>query len=219
MFDAFSRIRSINFEPKQEWTRWHTETIEVCSFSGLPAGPHCPHRKLSLAVKGLRPRKICPYHDEILVDEKTGLRINKDCESERMHAAVKSVLNLPADVRFWASSTMPTLDLAPRYDPACQTKSVEKGNVFILTPEPKTYWLHSGAKTRDPRTKTDLMTLPLKLKTSGLSSAWHCYLNGRPLSIDTLAVTPTFNVPTGEHSLLCADEQGHTDQVAFEIEK
>ncbi len=158
----------------------------------------------------------CPYHSEALVDAKSGLRISKDCETAKMKPEVRTYLNLSADVNYWAREMVPALELAPAFHPKCVEKPYARGSLQILTPEPTTYLLHSGVAMGP---KHDLMQLPVKVKTNTLSNLWHCYLNGKAINFKTELEYPLLKLPVGDFSLMCVDQQGHSDQVAFSIDR
>ena len=82
----------------------------------------------------------------------------------------------------------------------------------ILSPEPTTYILHEAERG-------EILNVPLRLKTAAASGNWRCYLNGRPLTASAHAGEDSLlKVRPGDHSLLCSDEQGRSDQVDFSVE-
>lgn len=217
MFDAFSRIKRRAFVTNDEWYASGTEMVDVCSFSGLPRGPACPHTKSILGLKGLALRTRCPYHQDILIDEKSGLRITRECEGPGMRAQVRSVLDLTPDAAAWTRAHLPGLELSPRFHSACVDRPVARGGLQILSPQSTSYVLHKAAGG-------DRLNIPLRLKTAQASVNWRCFLNGAAMSeaeadagvgADLGAL---ISVPPGEHSLLCSDEQGRSDQVEFSVE-
>jgi len=217
LFDTFSRLRKQAPQMARTWEPSHTEMTDVCAFSGLPAGPACPHSKTVLGIAGLALRKRCPYHQHILIDSKTGLQITRECERPGMNAVVRSALDLPPDVADWTARQMTGLQLSPAFHPACLRRPVALGGLQILSPEPKTYVLHRAeAETEGPDTR--LMRLPLRLKTATASGRWSCFLNGEGLPTPDTAEEAQLRVAPGSHSVVCADEQGRADEVRFSVE-
>lgn len=207
MFDSFARLRRQAPNMADEWHAQGTEMVEVCAFSGWPAGPSCPHKKSVLGVKGLAMRSRCPYHQDILIDRKSGLRISRECEKPGMKAEVRQALDLSPEVADWTRRHFPGMELAPRFHPSCLDRPVAKGGLKILSPEPVGYVLHKAEGDR-------VLNIPLRLKTAG---HWRCFLNGRSMA-ERSGEDIVLHVPPGEHSVLCADEQGRSDQVDFSVE-
>ncbi len=211
MFDAFARVRAE--ASVKDWQPAGVELVEVCAFSGLPAGPSCRHRKQVLGVRGLAMRRRCPYHQDILIDEKSGMRITKECELPKMKPVVRSILEFSPDVSDWAKRNVASAELAPPFHPACRERPVGRGRLAILTPEETTYVLHSAESMG-----SKLLALPLRFKTIDLAASMRCFLNGRALSVEKNGAETLLKVPVGDHVLLCSDQQGRSDQVNFSVE-
>jgi penicillin-binding protein 1C len=213
MFDAFSRLKRQALSTDVDWYATGTESVEVCSFSGLPRGPACPHTKSVLGLKGLAMRTRCPYHQDILIDAKSGLRITRECEGPDMRAQVRSVLDLTPDAAEWTRAHLPGLELSPRFHPACLDRPVARGGLQILSPQSTSYVLHKAEGG-------DRLNIPLRLKTAQASANWRCFLNGASMTDAGAAggIGTLISVPPGDHSLLCSDEQGRSDQVEFSVE-
>jgi len=219
MFDALALLRQKSPAGSgRPWLPSSLETVEVCAFSGLPAGPSCRHRKQVIGIKGLALRKSCPYHHDILVDEKSGLRITKECETKKMRPVLKSALELSPDLADWARRHLSGAELSPAFHRSCRTRPVASGRLAILTPEPVTYVLHSAEVSRRGKGEP-WMSLPLRLKSFEARERWRCFLNGRPVPTRSGAPEILLQVGVGDHVLLCSDEQGRSDQVAFSVER
>jgi penicillin-binding protein 1C len=210
MFDAFSRLRRQAPHMSDEWHATGTDMVEVCAFSGLPAGPSCPHTKMVLGIKGLAMRARCPYHQDILVDTNSGMRITRECERPGMKAQVRSVLDLGPDAAEWARRHLPGVELAPRFHPDCTDRPVAGGGLQILSPEATNYVIHKDEGGK-------FLNIPLRLKTAQASAHWHCYLNGRAMP-ESGRDEAVLKIPPGDHSILCSDEQGRSDQIDFSVE-
>ena len=219
MFDVFSRVRSgLGVAPSVTDLASVSDArelapVDVCAFSGLPIGDGCPSKKTVLGIKGMVPHRRCPYHHEVLVDARSGYRINQECKSEKMEPALRSVLSLPSTVNLWASKSFPNLQLSPPYHPSCVERSVEKGRIKILSPgQGSHYVLHSG-------TNGSSLTLPLKVRTPDLGQAEaQCFLNGEPLKSSSHEFDRVISVGAGAHHVLCVDKLGRADNVKFWVE-
>lgn len=74
--------------------------VEVCSLSGLLAGPDCPHRVRELFLAGTEPARTCDLHRRFTIDRATGLRAAADTPPERVVQRVYTVL--PPEAADWA---------------------------------------------------------------------------------------------------------------------
>lgn len=218
MFDAMARARRVSASIAKEWVASGLEDVEVCSFSGLPPGSACVHTKFVKGVEGLAMRARCSYHQHILVDANSGMRITRECETDEMKADTRPVLELPSDVADWARRHLARAELSPSFHPACRTRPVASGRLRIMTPEPTTYIVYSGLAEASQARRKPSLHIPLYVKSPGDSSAPRCYLNGSPVRDGSRGAKPLLDIPVGDYVLLCTDDQGRSDQVAFSVE-
>jgi len=211
MFDAFSRLRRRSPNVVGGWFAEKIESVEVCAFSGLPPSPSCPRHKKSEGLAGLAPRVRCPYHQDILVDQESGMRITRECESHGMVPVVRAALDLSPETAEWARNNFPGIELAPAFHPRCTRRPVGQGELKIVSPTETNYILH---KAEAPGGR---LTIPLKLRSAG-GSDWRCFLDGRALAPPERNQAPILRLLPGAHSVLCSDEQGRSDQVTFAVE-
>ncbi len=211
MFDALTRLRRQSPHVTRDWYAEGVETTEVCAFSGFVPSPSCPHRKKTESIVGLAPRARCPYHQDILIDRKSGYRITRECADEKMRPEVRAALDLTPELAEWSSGHFPQMQLAPQFHPRCRERPVGKGNLEILSPLESQYVLHKAEALRGR------LSVPLKIRAAGGVSKWRCYLNGRPVRISP-GEDPVLDVGPGEHAVLCGDEQGRADVVRFSVE-
>ncbi len=178
LFDVIDRIRQTNRNQLSQidWNPQRLEHVEVCAFSGFLAGPSCRHRKTVFGIRGLTLRHRCPFHHDILVDTKSGLRITRDCANEKMRVETKSALEFPADVASWLHQGFAGSELAPSFHPSCRERPVARGNggLRIITPEDTTYVLHSGLAPTDRRGRwvsgQGAVNLGVKTESSSVTS-------------------------------------------------
>jgi 1A family penicillin-binding protein len=93
--------------------------VEVCSLSGLLAGPDCPHRVQELFLAGTEPTETCDLHERIAIDRATGLRATADTPPERVVQRVYTML--PAEAADWARENG-----LPQPPPAAEAGSVHQ---------------------------------------------------------------------------------------------
>jgi 1A family penicillin-binding protein len=72
---------------------------EVCSLSGLRAGPDCPHRVTELFLEGTVPAEACTMHRRARLDRATGLPATRDTPADRIVERVLTLL--PAEAQAW----------------------------------------------------------------------------------------------------------------------
>src|SRR5207244_3859123 len=70
------------------------ETRTICALSGRLAGPDCPSRKAELFAPGTEPIHTCPFHSQVRLDKRNGLRAGPRCE--RRFVRRRAMLTLPA---------------------------------------------------------------------------------------------------------------------------
>ncbi len=73
----------------------------LCSLSGEPVGPHCPHTEMAL-VADSHPGTPCTWHRAVDVDVATGERVTPGCRGDRVLRREVHVVE-PASVRRWKS--------------------------------------------------------------------------------------------------------------------
>ncbi len=73
---------------------------QVCSLSGLLAGPDCPHRVTELFLEGTQPTAACTMHRRVYLDRATGLPATADTPFDRIVERVITLL--PPEAQEWA---------------------------------------------------------------------------------------------------------------------
>lgn len=72
---------------------------EVCSLSGMLAGPDCPHRVAELFLEGTKPTETCTMHQRVALDRATGLPATANTPLDRIVERVFTLL--PPEARAW----------------------------------------------------------------------------------------------------------------------
>jgi membrane carboxypeptidase/penicillin-binding protein PbpC len=124
---------------------------EVCALSGGIPGPGCTHTRSEWFIPGTEPHDTCPFHVEVAIDLRNGLRAGPGCPERWVK--LQQVLALPDTYDAWARkqrlATAPTA-----YSPLCPA-SDESLDPKIAIREPRT-------KSRflfDPDTPRELSTV------------------------------------------------------------
>jgi len=84
--------------------------VEFCAVSGEFPTAACPHRVSGWFIPGVSPINRCEIHREILIDDATGLRVNSDDGTRKLHREV---------YEFWPSDLLALFEEAglPRRTP------------------------------------------------------------------------------------------------------
>ncbi len=121
----------------------------VCSLSGRLAGKGCPHVRVEAFVAGTEPVEECPWHREVAIDVRNGLRAGPTCPPRSV--VRKALLDLPERYAGWARAQR--LAVAPlRASPLCPRPEVAP-RVALLEPLPNSRFLV------DPETPRELSTI------------------------------------------------------------
>ncbi|MFT4977091.1 MAG: penicillin-binding protein 1C, partial [Myxococcota bacterium] len=115
--------------------------IEVCALSGHLPSARCP-RRVRIDAPQKVPPSPCPYHQEVLLDAETGLRVTPGCQAGRPVRREVYVL-WPPEVRRWLTDQHLTAGVAPPLAAGCapsargggpQIRSPRAGEVAMLIP-------------------------------------------------------------------------------------
>lgn len=116
----------------------HLLSRQVCALSGKLAGRHCPHAKAEWFVPGTEPSEACPWHHEVALDTRNGLRATPSCPAR--FVAAKVLLDLPERYAAWArAQRLPVAPLQP--SPLCRGPGDEQASITLVEPRPKARYL------------------------------------------------------------------------------
>jgi penicillin-binding protein 1C len=203
LFRIFENIGIVNPGAKAPPTM--AREIEVCAFSGMTSTGQCPLTKHVIGINKILPH--CPYHQKVLLDQATGLRLDPDCAVGRA-SDYKNFLIFPAAIAKWFRGMPRYAETIPPFHPSCSRRiSSHKAQLTIESPRPGTIyhlWKSDGS-----------LDIPLRLQS--LSSLTNCFHNGRQLDTlrpqDYLGTRLTVNL--GKHQLYCVGTEGESQQSTF----
>ncbi|MFT3709784.1 MAG: hypothetical protein QM817_19315 [Archangium sp.] len=124
---------------------------EVCALSGGVPGPGCTHTKSEWFIPGTEPHETCPFHVEVAIDIRNGLRAGPNCPEKWVK--LQQVLALPETYESWARKQR-LLTAPTSFSPLCPAGD-ESLDPKIAIKEPRT-------KSRflfDPDTPRELSTV------------------------------------------------------------
>lgn len=128
----------------------HATQVDVCALSGRRPGPGCTHLRSETFLKGTEPTEQCPFHVDVALDTRTGLRAGPTCP-ERF-VVKRPMLALPERYAAWARTQR--LTIAPTAEsPLCPTTEPARAAVRVDEPRPRSRYLY------DPNTPPELNTV------------------------------------------------------------
>jgi len=184
-------------------------TVEVCAESRQLPGPHCPHRVLATIIPGRTRLGPCPIHRQVLVDARTGLRLEGDC---LLRHPVKSAVIAqypPELVSWWRASGIP-FEAPPALAPGCGSPDGER--LHIVSPSPATpYRLR-----RDAPASFQQIVLTADVPAASRRLTW--YVDGEIAAQGEPGKRLFWQPTPGRHRLMVADDRGRYDAVTVVIE-
>jgi len=147
---------------------------DVCALSGRLPGPGCTHLKTEYFVPGTEPHERCPFHVDVRIDARNGLRAGGECPAEFVRVA--PMLALPETYAAWASKQH--LTIAPTaVSPLCSTRrDLELRKVSIREPRANARYLF------DPDTPPELSTVHFMARVSPATEEIIWLVDGAPVA-------------------------------------
>ncbi|MFO0593993.1 MAG: penicillin-binding protein 1C [Myxococcaceae bacterium] len=134
---------------------------EVCALSGGLPGPGCTHLKTEFFIPGTEPHDACPFHVEVAIDVRNGLRAGPGCPEALVRR--QPMLALPDTYDSWARKQR--LQTAPTsFSPLCPAADdTGAPAIAIREPRSKSRYLY------DPDTPPELSTVRFSARVSPAS--------------------------------------------------
>lgn len=173
MIDALSPTRRPWVPPLMERPLPSTLVkAEVCALSGALPGPGCTHTRTEWFIPGSEPHEACPFHVEVPIDVRNGLRAGPSCPAQFIQR--RPLLDLPEIYDGWAQKQR--LSLAPRAaSPLCAAEAGAERTVSIREPHAQSRFLI------DPDTPAELSTIRLSAAVTPASEEVVWLVDGVPV--------------------------------------
>jgi penicillin-binding protein 1C len=183
--------------------------VEVCALSGRIPGPACAHTTIAFARASSVPRERCPFHDEVEIDDATGLAVRPGCRAGKA-THTESVTRWPAAVRRYLHDRLRGADgfgtSAPSLHPDCA--SDEEAPPRIESPV-------AGLTTLlVPGLDAERQEVPLEATGRGTLS-W--YVDGVHVGDGTSAERLWWTPVVGTHSIVVMDAGGRRARTELEV--
>ncbi|MBI5244843.1 MAG: penicillin-binding protein 1C [Elusimicrobia bacterium] len=205
MFEIIDALRAHEpgLEPLWPSSRLNLAKVDVCAVSGQIPGPHCRRRVPTWFIPGRSPITTCSIHREVLVDERTGLRV---CAGKG--PGVRSEV-----VEFWPSDLLKLFKLAglprrspPQDGPGCSLDSSANRGIppAITSPHPGlAYTLRAASVGRQ--------TLAFSAVTDADARQLYWFANDRFLGRAKTGETFFWAAQPGSYVVRVVDDQGRSD--------
>ncbi|HRI51213.1 MAG TPA: penicillin-binding protein 1C [Pseudomonadota bacterium] len=162
------RPRTATFEPPATWNQ-----REVCPLSGKLAGPLCPHHRTEWFAPGTEPSASCPYHAQVALDLRNGLRAGPGCPAR--FTATRPMLALGDEYADWALRQR--LELAPtQASPLCAGARPAEPKIVIREPKTRARYLY------DPDTPREYSAIRLSAAVTPPSEEIVWLVDGTPIA-------------------------------------
>ncbi|HYH96074.1 penicillin-binding protein 1C [Hyalangium sp.] len=170
--------------------------VDVCPLSGRLAGADCPHRKSEWFSPGSAPTESCPFHTQVKLDRRNGLRAGPTCpESE---VITRMMLDLPDIYTQWARSQH--LDIAPRQESTLCPSTEESMTPKVAIREPR----GTVRLLFDPDTPASASTLRLEAEVTPSTEPIVWLVDGVPVATVFYPHEYRWSVTPGRHVITAA---------------
>jgi len=183
---------------------------EVCSLSGMPAGPLCPETTVDYYIPDVSSNQVCNLHRVALIDESTGLRV-PDYLRGTPGIAERVYVEWPASVVAWYVATgVAGVDMLPPLDPKYATKISGAPPRIISPQDNRTYQLRKGLPPEQQR-------LALIAEANVKTAKLYWFINGELVGTSKPGEAAFYTPVPGTHELVCQDELGRIDKMNLVI--
>jgi len=197
--------------PAQEEPPADLVPVQVCSLSGQPAGPHCPHAQEALAPRGHVPTQSCPLHQELEVDLASGEQVGPGCRQGRR---IRRELHLvwPAALRRWQAERLGASDELPPLAAGCAGAEAAL-RPSIVHPSPGSQVLLV------PGLESGEQELPLVADYPRPGAQLWWFVDGRPLAQAPADGRSWWTPEEGRHELAVMNAAGRADRLWVEVRR
>ncbi|MEN9810341.1 MAG: Penicillin-binding protein, partial [Pseudomonadota bacterium] len=183
--------------------------LQVCAFSGMPAGDACEQKRTVLSFNDRLPVGACPYHVHVDVDVHTQKALTPMCRLGRKYET-RSFLRLPTDVRRWLADTAQNLPEAPKLADFCARRGGNEKAKIKSPAEGQVVLLMSGI---DPSQQK--IALEAELPPESEQVSW--FVNGKFFGSTTAHERLWWVPELGDHEVAVSDENGMVSRRKFKV--
>lgn len=182
---------------------------EVCSLSGMPAGPLCPETTVDYYIPAVSSDRVCNLHRVALVNESTGMRV-PDYLRGTPGIIEKAYIEWPASVSAWYTATGVSGQAPPPLDPGYATRTAGEPPRITSPLYDRTYQLREGVAPEQQR-------LALVAEASVGTTQLYWFIDGELVGTSKPGEAAFYTPESGTHELVCQDELGRTAKMNLVI--
>ena len=183
--------------------------VELCAESGQLPEPHCRHRIQGWFIPGVSPITSCALHQEVIIDQATGLRLLTD---DGARAVRREAFEFwPQDVeKLFEKAGLPRRQ-PPPFLPGQSNLSAGKGSLKILSPRPGAVFSRRAGVTENSE---------LALRISGNSETRRVYWFDGARFLGSCSADQSLRwLPSaGKHQLTAMDQDGRQAEAQILVE-
>lgn len=185
--------------------------VDCCARSGYPAGPNCPHTiKLERPKMSWKPG-VCPFHQKLVVDTKTGRSVCSLCW-QNVDTAHVNLFVVPPLVKEIMQLSGKKVDDIPLHTENCP-HVLAHNRLEIIYPV-------NGIKIFVPRDLDgEYERIVLSAKHQQPASQLFWFIDGEFLGETINLHQYTIDIPPGKHKLTIQDDEGYIKSVNFSVFK
>ncbi|MEQ8469811.1 MAG: penicillin-binding protein 1C [Marinoscillum sp.] len=203
----------LNVLPKSEPEWFKTEkadfvSIKICEETGFYVSENCPHSTISEAPKHMKPMRICPFHQSLVVNEPSSQVVCSHCWTGTQVS--KNYLNYPPDVNYYLRQNGGLIEDIPQHNPGCPTRQ-EKDMLQIIYPLD----LANIVVTRDFDGTFQPVVSRVATRFPDREVFW--YLDDSFLGSTVDQPSLPLKLRSGDHQLRVVDSEGNSDRVKFNV--
>lgn len=177
-------------------------SIDVCTWSGYPAGEACPKTVKAWAPARNVPTHQDPYHVKLDVDLATGLAVTPECRGDRKTEA-RTFVVWPTSVRRYLSERHRNLPPPPDYAPGCTPAGHEAPPTIVSPPPRQTLLLIPGMPVERQE-----VPLAAESQVPGDKLSW--FVNGAFIGTAAPDEQLWWTPAPGEHEIVVMDRRGRS---------
>ncbi len=208
----FSIVRGITGSAPSPWFSPppKLQTRRVCSRSGAPAGPHCPHTKMERAMSAA-PDEPCQLHRVIELDRKSGQRLCARCRGarslEQVSVEVREIW--PERLHGWLQARGGAEPI-PEHNRDCE-HSLPGSPPQILGPRSQDVF---KLRASVPRAQ---QAIGLSASAEPGVSKIHWFVDDRWVGASAPSRTLMWTPKIGKHRIVAVDEEGRSTAVVVQV--
>jgi penicillin-binding protein 1C len=209
LFDIFNKIGG----DSPSWFRPPASvgTRQVCAVSGEIAGPYCKAVVTEYYLIDHSPEQECRFHQAYLVDSQTGHRLPPHYSTAR-RTVEKTYIKWPPRVAAWLEGNGAPVERIPELLPEWQQSLPGQGPVIRSPASNYVYQLREGVAA-------EYQKICLEAAAANDVHKLYWFVDGKLTGTVRPGEKLFYPPVTGDHRVVCQDDQGRSSQVKLVIKE